>query len=300
MNINYEQYKIFYYVAKYKNITLAAHELNNNQPNISRAIKALEQELDCKLITRKSRGIELTPAGENLFFYVRNGIQQFQAAEEELQSLISLKQGLVTVGVSETAAYMVLLPALNAFKKEYPHIRVKLLNHNTHSAIDLAKQGLVDFSITSLFDSVEAPLTATTVLTYSDLLVGGPSHKNIKIPLSLKEISTLPLISLPTNTATYAFYNNLFQKNGLSFHPLYEVETTGQLCPMLIYDLGVAFLPAVYVQNSLNQKTVFTIPTKEPLPSRNISIIENKLRYPNHAAEKLKEFCMVQRQYISF
>lgn len=300
MNINYEYYKIFYYVAKYKNLTIAARELNNNQPNISRTIKLLEQEMGCKLITRKSRGIDLTPEGESLYFYVNNAINQIQTAESEISSFSTLTNGSITVGVSETAAYMILLPALNAFKKEYPEIKVKLLSHNSPTAIDLVKQGLVDFTITSLFDSVEEPLISTSIMKYSDLLIGGPSYSNITEPISLSTVSKLNLISLAKNTATYNFYSNLFSSKQLSYDPIYEVETTGQLCPMLIYDLGVAFIPEIYVQTSLKNGTVCQIPLQEKLPERNICIIENKSRYTNIAAEKLKEFCMIKREYQSF
>ena len=49
MNVNFEYYKIFYYVAKYKNFTKAAHALNNSQPNVTRAMNCLEHELRCTL-----------------------------------------------------------------------------------------------------------------------------------------------------------------------------------------------------------------------------------------------------------
>lgn len=299
MRINYEYYKVFYYVAKYKNLTVAARELNNNQPNISRTIKILEQELGCKLILRKSRGIELTKEGEKLFFYVKNGINQLETAESEISAISSLKEGSIAVGVSETAAYMVLLPALKAFKEEYPNIKIKLFSHNTSTALDLVKQGLVDFSITSFSGSVGDPLSTTTVLKYTDVLIGSASYDNKKV-LSLKDISELPLISLSSNSDTYAFYNDLFSKNNLSFTPMYEVETTSQLYPMITYDLGVAFIPPIYVQNALKQNKVCEIKLKEKLPERSICIIENKSRYSNIAAEKLKKFCLMSKEYYAF
>lgn len=49
MIINYDYYKIFYYVAKYKSFTQAANVLYNNQPNITRSIKNLERDLNCTL-----------------------------------------------------------------------------------------------------------------------------------------------------------------------------------------------------------------------------------------------------------
>ena len=45
MNVNFEYYKIFYYVAKYRNFTKAAQALENSQPNITRAMNCLEQQI---------------------------------------------------------------------------------------------------------------------------------------------------------------------------------------------------------------------------------------------------------------
>ena len=63
MYISYDYYRIFYYVAKYGNITQAAKILLNNQPNLTRAIKTLESELGCPLFIRNNRGMKLTPEG---------------------------------------------------------------------------------------------------------------------------------------------------------------------------------------------------------------------------------------------
>ena len=47
MNVNFEYYKIFYYVAKYENSTKAARVLGNSQPNITRAMNSLERTVAC-------------------------------------------------------------------------------------------------------------------------------------------------------------------------------------------------------------------------------------------------------------
>ena len=52
MNISYDHYRIFYYVAKYRSITQAATIMLSNQPNVTRTIKNLEKELDCVLFVR--------------------------------------------------------------------------------------------------------------------------------------------------------------------------------------------------------------------------------------------------------
>ena len=50
MNVNFEYYKIFYYVAKYENFTKAARVLGNSQPNITRAMNSLEQQIQESLV----------------------------------------------------------------------------------------------------------------------------------------------------------------------------------------------------------------------------------------------------------
>ena len=67
MDINFEYYKIFYFVAKYRNMTKAAAALGSNQPNVSRIIKLLESQLNCRLFIREARGIRLTQEGELLY-----------------------------------------------------------------------------------------------------------------------------------------------------------------------------------------------------------------------------------------
>ena len=67
MDINLEYYKIFYYTAKQKSVTLAAEKLSISQPAVSQAIKHLEKDLGCALFVRTAKGVRLTKEGEMLF-----------------------------------------------------------------------------------------------------------------------------------------------------------------------------------------------------------------------------------------
>lgn len=62
MNVNYEYYRLFYYVCKYHSITRAANVLRMSQPNVTRALNRLEEQLGCKLLVRSTRGVTMTPA----------------------------------------------------------------------------------------------------------------------------------------------------------------------------------------------------------------------------------------------
>ena len=92
MDVNFEYYKIFYYVAKYNNFTRAARVLGNSQPNVTRAMNCLEQQLHCTLLVRTNRGVFLTTEGEKLYTHVAAAMEQLFTAEEELAECVGLSQ----------------------------------------------------------------------------------------------------------------------------------------------------------------------------------------------------------------
>ena len=149
MNVNFEYYKIFYYVAKYRNFTKAAQALENSQPNITRAMNCLEQQIHTTLFVRTNRGVQLTPEGEKLYTHVSAAMVQLMTAEEELTDSTGLSHGSIAIGASETALNIFLLDKLKAFHMKYPGIRLKIYNHSTPEAIEAVKSGKIDFAVVS-------------------------------------------------------------------------------------------------------------------------------------------------------
>lgn len=293
MNISYEYYHIFYYVAKYKNITQAAEVMHNNQPNISRTIKLLEHELGCSLIIRSNRGITLTPEGERLYSHVKIAVEQIQSAEEEIMMTSGFQEGIVTIGASETALHLLLLPVLKNFKMSYPNIHIRILNHLTSQAIDSVKNGLVDFAVIAAPADIEKPLRSLVVTTFHDILIGGSSYSFLKDKtVSLKELTDYPMVCLGENTMTYRFYEDFYRSNKLTLNPELEAATTDQILPMIKNDLGIGFIPEVLAKDALKKQEVYHIPLVEKIPSRQICFIENE-NYPlSIAAKELKQLLL--------
>ena len=120
MNVNYEYYRLFYYVCKYHSITRAANVLRMSQPNVTRALNRLEEQLGCKLLVRSTRGVTMTPEGEVLFAHVEIAQEQLQAGESELAGITALESGALTISASETALNVFLLDKLREFHRRYP------------------------------------------------------------------------------------------------------------------------------------------------------------------------------------
>ena len=141
-----DYYRIFYYVAQYKSFSKAADVMGNNQPNITRCMNILENELGCKLFIRSNRGVQLTIEGERLFEHVSIAIEQLVSGENELLKDKGLESGLINIGASEIALRLFLLNELEVFHHRYPHVKLRISNHSTPQAVQALENGLVDFA----------------------------------------------------------------------------------------------------------------------------------------------------------
>lgn len=219
MEINYDYYRIFYYVAKYKSFTQAAHVLLNNQPNITRSMNNLENQLGCQLFVRSNRGVELTPEGERLFSHVSIAYRQLQAAEMELGQNRELQSGSVSVGVSSSAFHEVLLPKLIKFHSLFPGIRLRLVSADKTQAVLLLKKERIDFALSALSEEpekTESPFRETPLKEFREVLIGSRQCSFLADrPRYPAELSGFPLITLGRSAESFEFYRSFYQKSGI-------------------------------------------------------------------------------------
>ena len=288
MNSNFEYYKIFYYVAKYENLTKAATALKTSQPAVTRTIHKLEGELGCRLFTRSKTGMKLTPEGRTFYGYVAAGCAQFFKGENDLSNLISLENGTIYISATETALHCYLFQAMEEFNSLYPNVRFKILNNSTTESVNAVKEGKVDLAFVSANLQVAKPLRMKILRKYRDILIAGMRFEELKAgkeELSLKELVSYPWISLTAETITRRFLNEYFEKNGLTFAPDMELATTDMILPAVRHNLGLGFIPAEFADSQLESGQVFEIKVKEKLPERNIILIYD-MEYPQSIAAK--------------
>lgn len=289
MDVSLDYYRIFYYVAKYQNFTKAARALENSQPNITRAMNLLEQEIHCTLFVRTNRGVHLTPEGERLYVRVAAAMEQLQMAEEELRDSSGLEHGTISIGASETALNIYLLEKLRAFHMEYPGIRLKIYNHSTPQAVKSVENGEIDFAVVTTPTTAEAPLKESILYPFQEILIGGKTFTALASQeLSLKEIQNYPFICLGRETQTWKFYQQLFENYGLELIPDTEVATTDQILPLVKNELGMAFLPEFMAQEAIRSGEIVQLSLREPIPERNVCIVYDRQHPLSAAAKELK------------
>lgn len=290
MNITYDYYRIFYYVAKYQSFTLAANALYSSQPNITRSIKRLEFDLGCTLFIRSNKGVELTPEGEKLYSHIKVAFEHIQAGEEELSLEKTLQSGLISISVTEIALHCLMLPVLKDFHKTYPGIRIKISNHSTPQALNSLKIGLSDIAIVTSPVDASRPLKVIPLKPIKEVAVCSLYFSELAgKELTLEELTNYPLISLEKQTKSYEFYSNYFVKYGLTFNPEIEAATTDQVLPMVKNDLGIGFVPMEFIENDIDKNNLLVLDIKEKIPQRNICLVTNTERPSSIVTRELEK-----------
>lgn len=291
MDINFEYYKIFYFVAKYGSITKAAAALGSNQPNVTRTMKLLEAQLNCRLFIREARGIRLTEEGEILYSHVEIACRHLLNAQEEIYRRDTQRGGTIEIGATETALHLFLFDVLRDFKQEYPAMKIKIHNHTTPETIKQLKSGMLDFAVVTTPFEGEKSFSCVNILEFEEIFIGGIGYADLcKTPLELEEIKNYPWISLGRGSATYQLYQDFFIEHKLDLEPEMEVATSDLMLPLIEHHLGIGFVPKPLALPLLKEKKVVEIPLRCKIPKRSIQMISDKTRGKSLAADTFFKF----------
>ncbi|RAX87092.1 LysR family transcriptional regulator [Escherichia coli] len=170
---NFNELQIFLVVARERSFTKAASKLGVSQSALSHAMKALEERLNIRLLTRTTRSVAPTEAGERIIACLEPRIDEL---ERELESLIQLNgapSGNIRLSAGEHAARSLVWPKLKSFLREYPEINVELVVDN--GFVDIV-DGRFDAGI-RLGESVDKDMIAVRIGPDMRMaMVGSPAY----------------------------------------------------------------------------------------------------------------------------
>jgi DNA-binding transcriptional LysR family regulator len=136
---NFNDLAAFTAVAKEHSFTRAAARLGVSQSALSQTIKGLEARLGVRLLTRSTRSVSLTEAGDRL---LRTLAPRFEEIEEELSALSALREkpaGTIRITAGEHPAVSILQPALQRILPEHPDVSVEIVVD--YGLTDIVAQG---------------------------------------------------------------------------------------------------------------------------------------------------------------
>ena len=290
MEQNFNLYHIFYTVAKCKNISGAARELFISQPAISKAIARLEQNLGATLFLRSSRGVKLTEAGELLYAQVERAFLAIAQGEEQLARMQKLGIGHLSLGASATLCKYVLLPILQPFVRENPHIQISISCQSSYETIEALEKGSLDIGLIGGPDTLHTALTDSQsphpaerlnflpAMEIQDIFVTTRSyldHLKERIPsdthLSSRTViaeSTLMLLNKENMTRQYV--DRYLSRENLTASRMIEVTSMDLLIEFAKIDLGIACVIRDFVRDELSSGRLVQLKMPVSIPRRQI------------------------------
>lgn len=293
MGASWDYYHVFYHVAKHENITAAAEELFLSQSTVSRTIQKLESELGVTLLLRSNKGITLTQEGKLLAHHLDVAYRNIDTAEHKIRQLKTLGYGNLHIGITEMTIKFFLLPYLEQFKREYPDIHISLSYEYPGTIKEPLHNGSMDFAVITTPLPEDDTLKYTPLLDFQDILVAGPDYFDLaEQPHTLQELAGYPFILMEEGTSARDYINRFFEQNGLIATSEYNLSSMPIILDMIKRNLGIGFIPDLYVTKEFFDDEVRRIYLKNPLPARQFCLVTSK-EYPQViAAKKFIEYIL--------
>lgn len=193
--MNIDQLKYFADLAKTNSITTTAKRMFISQQALSESIKRLENEVGCTLVTRSKTGVSFTEDGKLILDYAKKILELHMALEEELQSKYNkdFLHGKLTIGVGPTVSNVFLPKLMLKMHRQYPSIKLHVLESPRESILSLLRTSELDFGIFGIYTETD-----------SERFVG-PEEKLLT---SLQTFEKLHLTKLYTDPMVCVMYKN--------------------------------------------------------------------------------------------
>ncbi len=291
MEQNLSTYHIFNTVAETGNISRAARQLYISQPAVSKAIQSLEDSLGVTLFIRGSRGVKLTDEGLLLYEHTKHAFEALQRGEESIRKIHELGIGHLRIGASTTLCRYLLLPYLNGFVRENPHIKITIENQSSSHTLKQLENNQLDIGL------VAKPSAQDSFYFYSlgeieDIFVATQNYlDNLKLRENSSDIfSCATIMLLDEENVSRKYIEDYFKANLIDPKFLLEISSMDLLIEFAKTSLGVACVIKAFVQTELEAGALVQIPLKTPINKREVGFSYVKNAFLSESMSKFMKF----------
>ena len=248
-------------LARVGGFTLAGQQLSLTQSAVSCAIKALEEEVECKLFTRTGRGATVTRAGKHFVEHAEKILALMETAVALMVPHINAQgEERLRLGVGLSARKFVLPTMLPIFQQEYPNKLVTTESGNYLQSLELLEAGLLDFVFS--VKPVGRPEFGYVHLFEEELrFIVGAGHPWAQTGTSSREDlnGNALLLSLKTNY-TSQLLANYFRSEGITPAHIVQLSDVRSIKELVKSNLAVAVLSPSVVARELSNRSFVSIP----------------------------------------
>jgi LysR family hca operon transcriptional activator len=259
--------RYFVAVAEAGSLTVAAEQrLHTSQPSLSRQIQDLESELGAQLLTRRARGIELTPAGRAFLDHARLVLSQVDAASEAARRAAHPSKPCFTMGFLTGHELRWMPEAMRILRDELPNIDVMVSSQYSPLLADGLSKGKIDVAF--LRREKELPDLAFRLLVKERLMVVLPTDHRLAALKSIdaKDLEGEIFVTVSkTAPVLRVVIDKYLKRSGVNITPKHEADHLSMGMSLIASTGGVGLLPA-YARNFL-PSSVTSRPLKGDAPT---------------------------------
>ena len=285
MNVNFELYKIFYYVGEYKSITKTSQYLNVSQPAITKHIKNLEKILCVKLIKKVPKGIELTEEGNLLYDQLKNHVEELLKIEQEYKKIENNNQYTIRMIAGNSMLKIFLRDKIIQYNKKYPNITIRVDSGRHLEALKKLYDGEADIVFINKKSDLKKYnefIIKDCYITNDILVVNREIKDKFPSTIKIKDINKYPIIYIPAaETTVRTMFNEILSKNNEHFKPKYEVSQENITVEYVKNNLGIGLVTKECVEQELSNNEFVEINHDIEFPKRTIcyAIRKNSIGY---------------------
>lgn len=271
-------------VFKNKSFSKASEQLHLTQPTVSSHIRALEEELNCRLFDRIGRTIIPTKEAEHLYTHAAEIVENFKGIKTKVRQLAEDIKGELVIGASTIPGTYIIPSIVSEFKRKYPAVSFQVLIGDSKKITDMVMNhelllGIVgakmDNGKAEYFPFIEDEL----------ILAAAPKILNKKA-VNNEELIDIPFVIREEGSGTRKIMEKYLSERGISSKGLNVIAVLGStesIKESVKAGLGASILSKVAVINELKAGTLKEIKIKGLSMKRNFYIITHKKRtLPNN------------------
>lgn len=265
--------RVFAAAAELRSISKAATRENIAVSAASKRISDLESDIGTPLLSRLSRGVELTPAGAALLHHATSIFRSLDQLEIDLGEYALGVKGHVRIAVNKSSVLAFLPEDLSAFVKEYPDLKIDLREEQSPKVVRAVVEGLVDVGVfTTAGLAVPSGLQLYLYRRSRIAIIAPQGHALACRPqVSLADALDYDFV-VDTGTAWDMLLAEASARLGRSLRLRFRVTSLDAVCRLISQGLAIGLAPPAVLQAFASAASLVAIPLNEPWAERDLMI----------------------------
>ena len=296
-------------IAETGSFSKSAKKLYISQPALSQVIQRLEEELGAKLFVRRSNETSLTRAGELFVEDAKKILALSEQIKKKMADIQDLREGRIVLGISQYNGQLYFSNMLLQFKKQYPNIKLSIVEDFSSALERRLATGRLDFAILTAPSNSDE--TMFEHLFFEEIFLAAPSAHPVaeKAPAGPGRFGSVKLswfkddefVLMKNGHRFRAITDTFFRQAGFEPKVVFESRSSNTIQSFITGGVGVGFITATQQRNT-PAKWRSTYYRMEDVDAKREHVVAyNKDGYVSYAArafiETAKEICKRQFNY---